>query len=302
MMRPAIALQGTGDAYYFIADYHALTSLQDSKELPQRVFDVALDFLACGLDPEKSVFFRQSAVPEVHELAWYLSVLCPMGLLERCHSYKDKIARGISANHGLFAYPVLMAADILLYQSDKVPVGKDQKQHLEVARDLAIKFNESFGEIFKLPQPDIREAVATLPGIDGQKMSKSYGNTIEIFAEEKAFRKKVMSIKTDSTPVEQPKPLENSLILELAACVAAPEQLEAMKASMLAGGRGYGDYKKELFEMLWVYFEPFRRRRAELQKHPDHVKQILDRGAEKARGTAMQTLDQVRKAVGIAAL
>lgn len=301
-MRPAIALQGTGETYYFIADYHALTSLQDSKELPQRVFEVALDFLACGLDPEKSVFFRQSAVPEVHELAWYLSVLCPMGLLERCHSYKDKTARGISANHGLFAYPVLMAADILLYQSDRVPVGRDQKQHLEVARDLAVKFNESFGEVFKLPEPDIRDAVATLPGIDGQKMSKSYGNTIEIFAEEKAFRKKVMSIKTDSTPVEEPKPVKDSLILELAACVADSGQLEAMKASMLAGGRGYGDYKKELFEMLWAYFEPFRQRRAELQKHPDHVKQILDRGAQKARGTAMQTLDQVRKAVGIAAL
>ena len=302
MMRPAISLQGTGETFYFIADYHALTSLQDSKELTQRVLEVALDFLACGLDPEKSVFFRQSAVPEVHELAWYLSVLCPMGLLERCHSYKDKVARGVGANHGLFAYPVLMAADILIYQSDKVPVGKDQKQHLEVARDLALKFNEHFGETFKVPEPDIREAAATLPGVDGQKMSKSYGNTIEIFADEKVFRKKVMSIKTDSTPVDEPKPVEDSILLEIAACVASSEQLDAMKASLLEGGRGYGDYKKELFELLWAHFEPFRQRRAELQKNPEYVKQILDRGAVRARATAMQTLDQVRKAVGIAAL
>ena len=258
MMRPAVELQSRGECFYFIADYHALTTAEDAGLLRERIRGVALDFLACGLDPAKTVFFRQSAVPEVHELAWYLSNVTPVGLLERCHSYKDKIARGFSPTHGLFAYPVLMAADILLYDADLVPVGKDQKQHLEVARDIAAKFNERFGPVFKIPEPDIRGEAATLPGLDGQKMSKSYNNTIEIFASEKEFRKKVMSIKTDSTPVEAPKPTDDSIILALARCVADPQQVAEMAASMEQGGKGYGDYKKQLFELLWKYFEPMR--------------------------------------------
>jgi tryptophanyl-tRNA synthetase len=299
MMRPAITLQEQGDAYYFIADYHALTSLEDSgRMLPGLVNDVALDFLACGLDPARCVFFRQSAVPEVHELAWYLSTLTPMGLLERCHSYKDKLARGFAPAHGLFAYPVLMAADILLYDADKVPVGKDQKQHLEVARDIAVKFNERFGPVFKLPDPVIREDTATLPGLDGQKMSKSYGNTVEIFAPEKEFRKKIMSIKTDSTPVEAPKPVEDSIILALARCVMTEEQVAAMTASMQAGGRGYGDYKKELFEALWTYFAPFREKRAALQADPGLVRRVLEEGDARARTAAMAKMEIIRSAVG----
>src|SRR5450631_4426246 len=215
MMRPAIELQEKGEAFYFIADYHSMTSLFDANERRKNTLDVALDFLACGLDPEKSVFFKQSDVPEVTELSWLLTTLTPMGLLERAHSYKDKVARGISANHGLFAYPVLMAADILLYDSDVVPVGKDQKQHLEITRDIAIKFNELYGNTFKLPEPSIRDEVATILGLDGQKMSKSYGNTIELFLPEKILRKKIMSIVTDSTPVEAPKDPTDSAIMSL---------------------------------------------------------------------------------------
>src|ERR1043165_4218586 len=208
MMRPAIALQAEGEAFYFIAEYHALTSLRDPKVLRENSRRVALDFLACGLDPDKGALFRQSDVPEVTELAWILATVAPMGLLERAHSYKDKLARGLSATVGLFSYPVLMAADILIYDSDVVPVGKDQKQHIEMTRDLAVKMNERFGEVFKLPEARIQTATETVPGIDGQKMSKSYGNNIDIFGEEKATHKRVMSILTDSTPVYASKGLE----------------------------------------------------------------------------------------------
>src|SRR5450631_4248941 len=204
MMRPAIELQEKGEAFYFIADYHSMTSLFDANERRKNTLDVALDFLACGLDPKKSVFFKQSDVPEVTELSWLLTTITPMGLLERATSYKDKIAKGIAPNHGLFAYPVLMAADILIYDSDVVPVGRDQKQHLEVTRDIATKMNEIFGPILKLPEPHIQAETATMPGLDGQKMSKSYGNTIDLFGDEKETRKRVMSIVTDSTPVEAP--------------------------------------------------------------------------------------------------
>ncbi len=198
MMRPAIELQEQGEAFYFIANYHSMTSLFDAEERRKNSLDVALDFLACGLDPKRSVFFKQSDVPEHTELAWILTTLTPMSLLEKCTSYKDKVAKGISSNHGLFAYPVLMAADILIYDSNVVPVGRDQKQHVEVTRDIAIKFNETYGQTFVLPEPRIREEVAVVPGTDGQKMSKSYGNTIEIFGDEKAVRKKIMSIVTDT--------------------------------------------------------------------------------------------------------
>src|SRR5918996_1456596 len=216
MMMPAIELQEQGEAYYFIADYHSMTSLTDPNERRKNTLDVALDFLACGLDPKKSVFFRQSDVPEVTELAWMLTTLTPMGLLERCHSYKDKLAHGISPNHGLFAYPVLMAADILIYDSNIVPVGRDQKQHVEVTRDIAIKFNETYGQTFVLPEPQIRDEVAVVPGTDGQKMSKSYGNTIEIFGDEKAIRKKIMSIVTDTRAPVEPKPdAEKNIALQI---------------------------------------------------------------------------------------
>src|SRR5450755_4334936 len=222
MMRPAIELQEKGEAFYFIADYHSMTSLFDADERRKNTLDVALDFLACGLDPKKSVFFKQSDVPEVTELSWLLSTVTPMGLLERAHSYKDKVAKGISPSHGLFAYPVLMAADILIYDSDIVPVGKDQKQHIEIARDLAVKMNETFGEIFKLPEPSILPEVETIPGVDGQKMSKSYGNTVELFLDEKALRKRIMGIVTDSTPVESPKDPRGSSILDLYRLFAPP--------------------------------------------------------------------------------
>src|SRR5258708_15291203 len=237
-LRPGLELQEQGDAFYFIADYHALTSLQNPEELRWNVLGVALDFLACGLDPDRVCFFRQSDIPTVTELAWILSTVTPMGLLERSHSYKDKIARGLSASHGLFAYPVLMAADIVLYESDVVPVGKDQKQHLEITRDIAIKFNELYGGVFKLPEPSIREEVATILGLDGQKMSKSYGNTIELFLPEKALRKKIMGIVTDSTPVEAPKDPAKSAILSIYRLFATPKAVPTMQTDFQPGGVG----------------------------------------------------------------
>ena len=244
MMQPAVALQVEGEALYFIADYHALTSVRDPKALRENSRRVAVDFLACGLDPERATLFRHSDVPQVTELAWILSTVAPMGLLERAHSYKDKLARGLSANVGLFSYPVLMAADILIYDSDVVPVGKDQKQHIEITRDLAVKMNETFGPIFKLPEPRIRAATETVPGIDGQKMSKSYGNNIDIFGDEKEMRKRVMSIVTDSTPVEAAKDPTTSTIFKLYSLVASKNETTAMREQFLKGGTGYGDFKK----------------------------------------------------------
>jgi tryptophanyl-tRNA synthetase len=299
MMKPAIELQERGEAFYFIADLHALTTVRDAELLRKNVRNLALDFLACGLDPARAVFFRQSDVPEVTELAWILSTLTPMGLLERCHSFKDKMARGIPATHGLFSYPVLMAADILLYDSDLVPVGRDQKQHLEVTRDIATKMNEIYGEVFKLPEPCIREDAAVVPGVDGGKMSKSYDNTIEMFMEEKALRKKIMGIKTDSTPVEAPKSVEGSVILDLYKLVAAPEEVSRMVEEFNIGGTGYGDFKKRLFESVKSHFEPFRRKREELMADPGYVDKILAEGAERARDTAEKTIGRVRKAVGL---
>jgi tryptophanyl-tRNA synthetase len=299
MMKPAIELQERGEAYYFIADFHALTTVQNAAALRANVHELALDFLACGLDPARSVFFRQSDVPQVAELAWILSTVTPMGLLERCHSFKDKTSRGIAASHGLFAYPVLMAADILIYDSDIVPVGRDQKQHLEVTRDIAIKMNETFGEVFKLPEPAIQESTAVVPGLDGAKMSKSYHNTIDLFAPENALRKKIMGIKTDSTPVESPKPVEGSVILALHKLVASEADHRAMENDFLNGGVGYGDLKKRLFAAVWDYFTPFRARRAELEADPGHVEKILAEGAEKAAAVADSVMRRVRQAVGI---
>jgi tryptophanyl-tRNA synthetase len=299
MMKPAIELQERGEAYYFIADLHALTTVHNAPALRANVHELALDFLACGLDPARSVFFRQSDVPQVAELAWILSTVTPMGLLERCHSFKDKTARGIAPSHGLFAYPVLMAADILIYDSDIVPVGRDQKQHLEVTRDIAIKMNETFGSIFKLPEPAIQESTAVVPGLDGAKMSKSYHNTIDLFAPENVLRKKIMGIKTDSTPVEEPKPMEDSVILALHKLVASEADHRAMENDFRVGGAGYGDLKKRLFGAVWEYFAPFRAKREELEADPGHVEKILAEGAEKAAVVADGVMRRVRNAVGI---
>jgi tryptophanyl-tRNA synthetase len=299
MMKPAIELQERGEAYYFIADFHALTTVQNAAALRANVHELALDFLACGLDPARSVFFRQSDVPQVAELAWILSTVTPMGLLERCHSFKDKTSRGIAPSHGLFAYPVLMAADILIYDSDIVPVGRDQKQHLEVTRDIAIKMNETFGSIFKLPEPAIQESTAVVPGLDGAKMSKSYHNTIDLFAPENVLRKKIMGIKTDSTPVEEPKPMEGSVILALHKLVASEVDHLAMENDFRVGGAGYGDLKKRLFGAVWEYFAPFRAKRVELEADPGHVEKILAAGAEKAAVVADGVMRRVRNAVGI---
>ncbi len=299
MMKPAIELQEQGEAFYFIADYHALTSVHDPAELRNATRDVALDFLACGLDPERTVFYRQSDVPEVHELAWLLSVVTPMGLLERCHSYKDKTARGISPSHGLFAYPVLMAADILAVQSDRVPVGQDQKQHVEVTRDIAIKFNNEFGEVFKIPEPVIRQSVAVVPGLDGQKMSKSYNNTIDLFAPKVPISKAVMRIVTDSRTVEDKKDPESCNVFALYRLFASDNECEAMAERYRAGGLGYGEVKKALLELMLAYFEPFREKRAELEKDPGTIEEILRMGAQKARATIGATLRAAREACGL---
>ena len=300
-MKPAVELQDQGDAFYFIANYHAMTSVHDGAELKAFTRELAVDFLACGLDPERAVFFRQSDVPEVNELAWILSTVCPISLLEKCHSYKDKVSRGLSANHGLFAYPILMAADILLYDSNLVPVGKDQKQHLEVTRDLAGKINEAYGEgTLVVPEPMIRDSVAVVPGLDGQKMSKSYHNTLPLFGEEKPSKKLIMRIVTDSTPVEDPKPVEGSLILPLFRLFADDAAYGEMVARHESGGTGYGDFKKRLAEAYWDYFAPMRARREELLRDPSYVDQVLAAGAGKARAAATVVLDRVRRAVGLA--
>ena len=298
-MRPAVQLQDHGEAYYFIADYHAMTTTHDPGELRENVRGVAVDFLACGLDPEKAVFWKQSDIPEVCELTWILSTVCPMGLLQRCHSYKDKVAQGIAPSHALFAYPVLMAADILLFDSNQVPVGEDQKQHLEVTRDLVIKINETYGEgTLVMPEALIPDEVAKVPGLDGQKMSKSYNNTLPIFGEEKQLRKTVMRIVTDSAAVEEPKPTEGSVILELYRLFASADDYSQMVADFQAGGTGYGDFKKRLWEAYWEFFAPMRDRREELLEHPDYVDQVLAEGAGRAREEAERVLARVRKAAG----
>jgi len=300
MMRPAIELQEKGEAFYFIADYHSLTSLFDAKERRRNTQDVALDFLACGLDPKKSVFFKQSDVPEVTELAWLLSSVFPKARLELSHSYKDKVAKGIAPNHGLFAYPVLMAADILIYDSNVVPVGRDQKQHVEMTRDMAIKFNEIYGETFIIPEEQIRDEVAVVPGTDGQKMSKSYGNTIEIFGDEKAIRKKIMGIVMDSRTPAEPKPdADKNPAMQLLKLVAPVDVAKDFEGRLRAGGLGYGDLKKVLFECYWNFFDEARQKRAELSAHPDHVNKILSDGAHKARVLAQKVLQRAKLASGL---
>jgi tryptophanyl-tRNA synthetase len=300
MMKPAIELQTQGDALYFIADYHSMTSLFDPAARRQNTMDVALDFLACGLDPARTLFFRQSDVPEVTELTWLLSTVTPMGLLERCTSYKDKIAKGIASSHGLFSYPVLMAADILIYDSNVVPVGRDQKQHVEVTRDIAVKFNETYGQTFVLPEPRIREEVAVVPGTDGQKMSKSYGNTIEIFGEEKVVRKQIMSVVMDSRTPQEPKPdAEQNLAIRLMKLVAPPKVARDSEERLRQGGLGYGDLKKALFQQCWDGFAAARARRAELASNLDRVEEILRDGAARAQKLARTVLDRARRNAGL---
>jgi len=298
-MRRQVARQSEHECFYFIADYHALTTVRDPDALRKNVLDVALDYLAIGLDPSRTVFFRQSDVPEVVELSWILSTITSMGLLERCHSYKDKVARNIEATHGLFSYPVLMAADILIYDSERVPVGKDQKQHIEVTRDIAGTFNTLYGETLVIPEPEIEESTAVVPGVDGQKMSKSYGNTIEMFSPEKKVRKAVASIVTDSKTVEEPKEPEGNIILALYSLVATPEEKAEMARRLRAGGYGYGDAKKELATKLLEHFGPARERREELARDLPRVKDILEDGARRARAVAGRTLERVYQRVGL---
>ena len=299
MMRPAIALQDEGEALYFIADYHALTSVRDPDVVRENIRRAAVDFLAAGLDPERASLFKQSDVPQVTELTWVLSTVAPMGLLERAHSYKDKLARGLAPTVGLFSYPVLMAADILIYDSDIVPVGKDQKQHIEMTRDLAGKMNEQFGQIFKLPEARINPETQVVPGLDGQKMSKSYGNNIDIFGDEKETRKRVMSIVTDSTPVEAPKDPAKSTIFQLYSLFASKDDIASMRERFEAGVTGYGDFKKELFEKLWEYFSPMRKRREEILKDKSYIDDVLARGAKRANEVADDVMTRVRAAVGL---
>jgi tryptophanyl-tRNA synthetase len=298
-MKQHIDLQNDNEAFYFIANYHAMTTIHDKNVLASNTFNVALDYLALGLNPTKAVFFRQSDVPEVCELSWILSTLTPMGLLQRCHSYKEKIDRGISPDHGLFAYPVLMAADILIYKSDIVPVGKDQKQHVEVAADIAQKFNNTYGQILVIPKERILESTAVVPGLDGQKMSKSYGNTIGIFAEPDQIKKLVMSIVTDSTPLEEPKDPAKCNILALLRLAASPEEISEWEDRYRKGGVGYGHTKKRLVELLTEYFQPYRDKRKELVKDPAYVEKVLTDGAQRARTLARKTLDEIREAVGL---
>jgi tryptophanyl-tRNA synthetase len=298
-IRQHIMLQENNECYYFIANYHALTSIQDKKTLEENTLMMAVDYLALGLDPQKSALFIQSDVPEVTELAWILSTITPMGLLERAHSYKDKVAKGVSPNHGLFAYPVLMAADILIYDSDVVPVGKDQKQHIEMTRDMAEKFNNTYGEVLKLPEEYILPEVESVPGIDGQKMSKSYGNTIDIFMDHKELKSRVMGIVTDSTPLEEPKDPDKSTIYLLYKLFATPEENQVMREKYKAGGYGYGHAKKELLEKIQAHFEDQRKRRGELANNLDYVKEVLKTGAERARDRAGKVMARVRGACGV---
>jgi tryptophanyl-tRNA synthetase len=299
-MRPAIEAQVSGDCYYFIADYHSMTSVTDAKERAASTRGMAVDWLACGLDPKRSVFWKQSDVPEVCELTWLLGSLTPMGLLERAHSYKDKVSKGISPNFGLFAYPVLMAADILLYDTNAVPVGQDQRQHLEMTRDIAIKYNQTYGETFVVPEAVISAAVATIPGLDGQKMSKSYGNTLEIFGDEKVLRKKVMSIVMDSRTPAEPKPdAEKNICIQLLKHVAPAEVAADLENRLRAGGLGYGDLKKALFEHYWNFFAPARARREEILGDPGYVDRVLAEGAGRARAVASVVIKRARKAAGL---
>ena len=298
-MRQHLQLQADNEGFYFIADYHAMTSNPAPENLSRHSLDVVMDYIALGLDTDKTVFWRQSDVPEVTELAWVLSCVTPLGLLQRCTSYKDKVAQGLSPNHGLFAYPVLQAADILAYHSNLVPVGADQKQHIEVTRDIAERFNNEYGPVLTIPRDYILESVAVVPGLDGRKMSKSYGNTIEIFETEAGVKNKIMRMQTDSTPVEAPKDPDKCNVFALLRLVASPEELAEWDRRYRSGGVGYGEAKKRAVELMHAYFRPYRDKRVSLEKDPDRVRHVLAEGARKARAVAHRTLEQVREAVGL---
>ena len=301
-IRQYIDLQdGAEDAFYFIANLHALTTVRDRDELWQLTLDAAIDLLALGLDPDRATLFVQSDVPEVSELSWLLMTGTPMGLLERCHAYKDKKARGISAEAGLFTYPVLQAADILAYDSDTVPVGEDQVQHIEVTRDLAASFNHHYGETFVMPKAKVVDTSARVPGTDGEKMSKSYGNTLEVFDEPKAARKQIMRIKTDSRPMEEPKDPETDHLFQLFSLFADDAAREEMATTYRQGGFGYGTVKKALAELAENYFAEPRERRKELESHPEEVREILGDGAAKARAKAGEVLLRAQQACGVKA-
>ena len=299
MMLPMIRNMERAELYAFIVNLHAMTSVHDKEKLAVGTLEAAADFIALGLDPEKCIFWVQGDVPEVTELTGVLSTLTSMGLLERCHSYKDKIAKGIAPSHGLFSYPVLMAADILLYQAEVVPVGKDQKQHLEVARDIGMRFNHIFGETFVIPEPAIEENVATVPGTDGQKMSKSYNNTIPIFLEGKHLKKQVMAIQTDSTPVEEPKDPDACNLYNIFKLFAPADRLDEVRKLYVEGGAAYGYIKLELVDLIGDYFKQAREKRAELLQDKESLKKILAQGAQKARDKAAPTLDLIRQRVGL---
>ncbi len=298
MIQKMIAYQERAELFCFIANLHAMTTVYDGARLAADTVDAAATFLALGIDPDKSIFWVQSDVPEVAELTWILSNLTPVGLLGRCHSYKDKVAKGIPANHGLLSYPVLMTADILLYQTQIVPVGKDQKQHVEIARDLAIKFNNTYGETFTIPQPEIDEEVAVVPGVDGRKMSKSYQNTISIFSERDELAKSVMSVVTDSLPVGAPKDPDQCNLFKLYSLFVDEQQRHGLRERYLSGGLKYSEVKKELIDIIWRYFSGARKRRSELCRHPEEICKILERGAEKARDVASKTMLEVRARTG----
>lgn len=299
MMKPMLDYQERVELFVFIVNYHALTTVQDGPRLARDTLAAAADWLALGLDPTRTIFWVQSDVKEVVELTWILSNVTSMGLLERCHSYKDKIARGITPNHGLFAYPVLMAADILAYNSHVIPVGKDQKQHVEVARDIAQRFNNTYGEVFVLPEPEIGDDTAAVPGLDGQKMSKSYDNTIDIFLDEKPLRKKVMRVVTDSTPVDEPKNPDTCNLFALYRLFATPDELADLRQRYLEPGLRYGDVKQELFERIRDYFAPFKAERDKLLADPGHIRDVLKQGADRARAICGPIMDEVRSRVGL---
>jgi tryptophanyl-tRNA synthetase len=301
-IRQYIALQEGNEAYYFVADYHALTSVRDAAKIRQYVFDVLVDLLSLGLDPEKATLFVQSDVPETAELAWLLTTVTPMGWLEKCVSFKDKVQQGLPAEHGLFAYPVLQAADILLYDADLVPVGQDQKQHLEITRDIAERFNRVYGgndEVFRLPNPYILENVAVVPGLDGRKMSKSYNNTIEIFDEPATIRKKVKRIVTDSAPVEAPKNPDTCPLFDLFKLFAAPDQLAEVERRYREGGIGYGEVKSRLAEAMIARFGPAQEQRALWLAHPERVAEVRAAAAARAKAAARIVLDRARAACGV---
>ena len=298
-IRQHLELQETGDAFFFIADLHALTTVKEPEVLRENVRDVALDYLALGLDPRKAAFYKQSDIHEVPELSWLLTTVTPMGLLERCTSYKDKIARGIAPDHGLFAYPVLMAADILIVDADVVPVGKDQKQHVEVTRDIAGSFNHLYGEVLRLPSERILPEAGVVPGIDGQKMSKSYGNDIGIFLEGQALRERVMAIVTDSAPVDAPKHADANNVFNLLKLFATPQETAEWRDRFAQGGLKYSEIKNRLIALLDERFGAARERRRQLARDPDYVDGVLRDGAARARKIAAATLARCRKACGI---